>query len=71
MTKKYRISAACRDFRVEQVSKTRHENLQNETYLREYYPDIPYLRSLQESEETVEAAMRSAVEEVLAECHLQ
>ena len=42
-----------------------------ETYLREYYPDIPYLRSLQGSEETVEAAMRSAVEEVLAECHLQ
>lgn len=92
MTKKYRISAACRDFRVEQVSKSRHENLQNEkylfkqlslsmffycadrkceTYLREYYPDIPYLRSLQGSEETVEAAMRSAVEEVLAECHLQ
>lgn len=41
-----------------------------ETYLREHYPDIPYLRSLQGSEETVEAAMRSAVEEVLAECHL-
>lgn len=41
------------------------------TYLREHYPDIPYLRSLQASEETVEAAMRSAVEEVLAECHLQ
>lgn len=40
------------------------------TYLREHYPDIPYLRSLQGSEETVEAAMRSAVEEVLAECHL-
>lgn len=39
-----------------------------ETYLREHYPDIPYLRSLQGSEE---AAMRSAVEEVLAECHLQ
>ena len=40
------------------------------TYLREHYPDIPYLKSLQGSEETVEAAMRSAVEEVLAECHL-
>ena len=47
-----------------------HENLQNETYLREHYPDIPYLRSLQGSEETAETAMRSAVEEVLAECHL-
>ncbi len=42
-----------------------------ETYLREHYPDIPYLRSLQGSDETAEAAMRSAVEEVLAECHLQ
>ncbi len=41
-----------------------------ETYLREHYPDVPYLKSLQGSEETVEAAMRSAVEEVLAECHL-
>lgn len=41
-----------------------------ETYLRENYPDIPYLKTLQGSEETVEAAMRSAVEEVLTECHL-
>lgn len=40
-------------------------------YLREHYLDIPYLKILQGSEETVEAAMRSAVEEVLAECHLQ
>ena len=40
-------------------------------YLREHYPDIPYLKILQGSEETVEAAMRLAVEEVLAECHLQ
>ena len=40
-------------------------------YLREHYPDIPYLKILQGSEKTVEAAMRSAVEEVLAECHLQ
>lgn len=39
-------------------------------YLREYYPDIPYLKTLQGSEETVEAAIRLAVEEVLAECHL-
>lgn len=39
-------------------------------YLREHYPDIPYLKILQGSEETVEAAMRSAVGEVLAECHL-
>lgn len=41
-----------------------------ETYLREHYPDIPYLKTLQGSEETVEATMRSAAEEVLAECHL-
>lgn len=41
-----------------------------ETYLREHYPDIPYLKTLQGSEETVETAMRSAVEEILAECHL-
>lgn len=41
-----------------------------ETYLREHYPDIPYLKTLQGSEETVENAMRSAVEEVLEECHL-
>lgn len=41
-----------------------------ETYLREHYPDIPYLKALQGSEETVEATMRSEVEEVLAECHL-
>lgn len=41
------------------------------SYLREHYPDIPYLKILQGSEETVEAAMRLAVEEVLAECHLQ
>ena len=41
-----------------------------ETYLRKHYPDIPYLKALQGSEETVEATMRSAVEEVLAECHL-
>lgn len=40
-------------------------------YLREHYPDIPYLKTLQGSEETVEAAMKSAVEEVLEECHLQ
>lgn len=40
-------------------------------YLREHYPNIPYLKTLQGSEETVEAAMRSAVGEVLAECHLQ
>lgn len=39
-------------------------------YLREHYPDIPYLKTLQGSEETVEVAMRSAVEEVLVECHL-
>ncbi|MST58433.1 hypothetical protein [Waltera intestinalis] len=41
-----------------------------ETYLREHYPDIPYLKTLQGSEETVENAMRSAVEKVLTECHL-
>lgn len=39
-------------------------------YLREHYPDIPYLKALQGVEETGEAAMRSAVAEVLAECHL-
>ena len=39
-------------------------------YLREHYPDIPYLKALQGVKETGEAAMRSAVEEVLAECHL-
>lgn len=39
-------------------------------YLREHYPDIPYLKTLQGVEKTGEAAMRSAVEEVLAECHL-
>ena len=40
-------------------------------YLRENYPDIPYLKTLQGAEETVEATMKSAVEEVLVECHLQ
>ena len=27
LTKKYRISAACKEFKVEQVSKTRHVNV--------------------------------------------
>lgn len=41
-----------------------------ETYLRENYPDIPYLKTLQGSEETTEAAIEAVVEEVLVECHL-
>lgn len=44
---------------------------QYEAYLRKTYPDIPYLRSLDETEGSMEDAMKAAVDEVLAECHLR
>lgn len=44
---------------------------QYEKYLRENYPDIPYLRSLDEATDSMEAALKTAVDEVLVECHLR
>ncbi len=44
---------------------------QYEKYLRENYPDIPYLRSLDEAVDSIEAALKTAVDEVLDECHLK
>ncbi len=44
---------------------------QNEKYLRENYPDIPYLRSLDEAASSMEVALKTAVDEVLVECHLR
>ena len=50
LTKKYRISAACRDFRVEQVSKTRHTELHKDDFFsdNEFYnclERIPFIIS--------------------------
>ena len=44
---------------------------QYEKYLRENYPDIPYLRSLDEAASSMEVALKTAVDEVLVECHLR